>query len=170
MNTILSKDLAKKKLTYKSQSYTQSGSTTVGVSISGDFTLKTSQPIYIEHIVVGYRGNCTAIPFSIINDRMLLNPVGTDFRIITRDFCFHSQNNIPKPNDIQIVAGATEFNASANESKLLLPPGIINPIDRIVVGNFGVSFAVHIADTTGSHSSDVLSFDFRVTIHYAIID
>jgi len=170
MNNVLSKDLKNKKLTYKSISYTGTGAGAVNGSASFDLSLKTSQPIYIEQIYVGYSiklDDATA-GFNLVNGVPVIND-GKLFLLNNTAIVLHYSNPVPKPNDIQIIAGATEYNAAANESKLALAPGKVNSIDRIIVGAFGISFNTQVYRMGGA-SGGVFGFNGFVGLHYAIID
>ncbi len=170
MNNILTKELNKKHLTWKSITYIGSAAGAVGGQANFDMTLKTSQPIYIKDILADYTISIVHATdgLSIVNNNFIYNPAGL-YVYEPPIALLHSSNPVPKPNDVQIVAGATEFSASANESKQCLAFGINTDIERIIVGNFGVFMQARIYDTKGG-TGNVFIFSGRITINYAVID
>lgn len=170
MNNILSKELSKKHLTWKSNTWYNISAGAVGGQANFDMTLKTSQPIYIKDILVDYTVSIVDATqgLSIVNNNFIYNPSGL-YLYEPPIALLHSSNPVPKPNDIQIIAGATEFNVAANESKQLLGFGIPTEIERIIVGNFGVFMQARVYDTLGSVGT-VFTLTGRVTMNYAVID
>jgi len=170
MNNVLSKELFGKKLTYNSNTFSGVANGAVNGSASTDLAFKTTQPIYIEAITVkvNVKLDDVAAGFNINNETNVIND-GKLFIYTNHAIILHSSKLIPAANDFQIVTGATEYNAAAKESKQNLLVNRINPVERIIVGNFGVSFSVQVYRMGGA-AGGVFNMSCLVGIHYALID
>jgi len=168
LNSLLNRDLLKKKLTYNFHTYSNSVQGNTGTDLDVPIILNTTQPVWIESIMVNniLIYDNTAGNVWVQNNGNINNPVPS-MGVNSNNTVFCISNVIPPAKDLQVITGNMLFAQIDNKAKMLLAHGVQHIIGRICTGQIII---FNRSQVQYSSTPKLITNYLYVGLSYALID